>query len=485
MNDTLKTKTARALSWSLAQEICQRGLQLAISIVLARLLAPEEFGLLAMLSVFIAVSQALLDSGFGSAIVQRKDITQVELSSVFYLNLLLGIFLSAALCLAAPGIAAFYDQPQLTTLTRVISLLLVINSFAVVQSALVVRDLDFKRQTLISTASTGISGILGIVLALRGYGAWSLVGQQLSAGVLRTVLYWITSKWHPILVFKIKQLRGLFTYGSRLAASSLLNQVFDNLYVLVIGKLFSTASLGYYTRAQSLQAIPSQSLGTITARVMFPLFSRLQDEPGRLRTGLQKAITSTVFLQLPLMLGLAVVAKPLILVLLTEKWSPIVPYFQLLCLGGLWYPLQLLNLNAIMAIGRSDLFLRLEMIKKSTIILAILLTFKWGVTALVIGQVITSVLAYFINSYYVGQLVGYSTFQQLRDSSPYFLAAGIMSGIVELARFPNQTAIIQLSLKVLIGVVTYSALTVIFRFQAANVITELIIHRFHRPKFAN
>ncbi|MGN6387643.1 MAG: oligosaccharide flippase family protein, partial [Verrucomicrobiota bacterium] len=225
------------------------------------------------------------------------------------------------------------------------------------------------------------------------------------------------------------------------------------------------------------QAIPSQSIGTITARVMFPLFSRLQDDPARLRNGLQKAITSTVFLQFPMMIGLATVAKPLILVLLTEKWLPIVPYFQLLCVAGIWFPLQLLNLNALMAIGRSDLFFQLEIIKKVTIVLSIALTYRWGVMALVLGQVATSVIAYFINSYYTGRFIRYSTWEQLRHACPYFLAAVVMAAVVEIATIPGGNPLFELIYKIAIGATTYTALTIIFRFPATKVIGELVLNR--------
>ena len=480
MSGSLKSKSIQALSWSLAHEVFQRALQLGISIFLARLLSPVEFGLIAMLTVFLAVSAALLDSGFGSALVQKRDLNEVDKASVFYLNVCFSVLLVCALYLASPWIADFYDQPQLTSLTRVLSLLLLINSFSLVPKALALRNLDCKRQALFGMASTAISGAVGIPMAWYGYGVWSIVAQQLTAAVVRAGLYWIMGDWRPGFMFRFGALKDMFGFGSRLAASSVLHQFFENLYPLIIGKLFSASTLGYFNRAQTLQAIPAQSLGMVMGRVMLPLFSRLQNDLPRLRQALRKATVSTFFLQVPMMVGLALVAQPLVLLLLTAKWAPAIPYLQLLCFAGLWYPLQLLNLNALLAIGRSDLFFKLEVIKKATIVLSLFITCQWGVTAMIIGHVLTSIGAYYANSFYTGRLIGYSTWQQLRDIAPYFVAAGCMAAVVGFMPFSGERPAVQLIVKITVGAATYVGLSLVFRFPAMTQIREIISQRFNR-----
>jgi O-antigen/teichoic acid export membrane protein len=477
MPGTLKSRTLHALSWSAVQEFSQRGLQFVISIVLARLLLPEQFGLIAMLTVFIAVSQALLDSGFGAALIQKKNPTELDKCSVFYLNVFMSFALAGLLCLVAPWIAHFYRQPQLTDLTRALSLLIIINGFVAVQNALVIRSLNFRRQTVIITSGTLLGGLVGLVMAWRGYGVWSLVAQQLISTSLRGWLYWAMSDWRPKLMFSFQSLHTMFGFGSRMAASSVLNTVFDNLYSLVIGKLFSAASLGFYSRAQTLKAVPAQSLGMVVARVTLPVFSKLQDEPERFRRGLRQALTTAAFLQFPIMIGLAAIAEPLVLVLLTEKWAPCIPYLQVLSFVGLWFPLHSLNLNALVARGRSDLFFRLEVVKKVLIVLNILITYRWGVFAMVCGQSINGLLGYFINSYYSRSQLGYSTWQQVKDMSPYLGAAGVMGLAVAFLHLPTASQPVQLGFKVVLGVAIYAGLAVVFRFQALQELVRLIRQR--------
>jgi O-antigen/teichoic acid export membrane protein len=457
---SLKAKTFSALSWSLIQEVLQRGLQFAIGILLARLLEPKEFGLLAMLTIFIAVSQALVDSGFGSALIQRKEATGADECSVFYFNVSIAAVLVVILYMAAPWIAVFYKQPQLTHLLRALSVVLVINSVSVVQNSLMVRRLDFKRQAVVAASSMMVSGIVAVLLAWRGYGVWSLVGQQVCASIVRTAMLWWLNPWRPHWVFSKHSLRDLFAFGSRMMASSLANRLFDNLISLVIGKAFSPVMLGFYNRAATLQDTASQSLAGIANRVTFPVFSQLQDDPGRMKRGLKKAMTTIAFVQFPLLIGLAVVAKPLVLVLLTEKWVRSAPYLQLLCFAGMFYPVHLLNLNVLLAMGRSDLFFRLEVIKRFLQLLAIIVTFKFGVLAMVWGQVATSFISLFINGYYTKRFIGYSIPEQIRDLAPYLVASAVMGAVVALVNFSAiQSSLAQLVFKIVIGVATYGILS--------------------------
>lgn len=479
---SLKSKTIGALSWSLVQEISRRGLQLVISILLARLLGPKEFGYLAMITIFIAVAQALMDSGFGSALIQRKDPSELDKSSVFHFNIAFGILLAAALCVAAPWIAEFYKQPQLTALTRAFSITLVINSLSVVQSAMMTRRLDFKSQAIISAASTGLSGIVGLIMAWRGFGVWSLVIQQMASSVIRTGLYWFMNSWRPLLACSFKSLREMFGFGAGMTATTILNTVFDNLYTLVIGKLFAAEALGFFNRAQTLQSTASQSIGVISNRVTFPVFSQLQGEPERFRAGLKRAMIAVAFVQFPMMLGLAGVAKPLILFLLTDKWAECIPILQLLCFAGLLYPIHLLNLNVLLAMGRSDLFFHLGMIKKVLSVICIVATYRWGMQAMVIGMVVTDVLSYFLNSFYTKRFIGYSIPEQMQDLFPYLLISALMGGIVFTVGLPPSVGHFgQLVFKVALGISFYAAASHILKLRAFAELSGLVRSRFALP----
>lgn len=426
MSAPLKLKTVGAVKWSFVQEFSQKLLQFAIGVQMTRLLAPEEFGAVAILMVFIVVSQALLESGFGSALVQRKNPTPTDESSVFYFNLAAGLVLAGALSLAAPLVAWFYQLPELTTLLRMMSLILVINGFAVVQNALMVRRLDFRRQAIISVTGTAVSGAVGLTMAWRGFGVWSLVGQQVANSLVRVVMSWLLNAWRPVWAFSAAALRDMFRFGSGMVASVLLNTMFENLYPLVIGKLFPGAPLGFYNRAQHLQQISSQTLSAVANRVTFPVFSRLQDDPERLRNGLRRAMRALVFVQFPMMIGLAAVAEPLILFLFTDKWAASVPLFQALCFVGLLHPMHLLNVNLLMARGRTDWMFRLEVIKRVSLVATLVVTARWGVQAIIWGQVVLNVLSLPLNTYYSTRLANYPLAEQVRDVAPYLVAAALM-----------------------------------------------------------
>jgi O-antigen/teichoic acid export membrane protein len=435
MTDSLKHKTLRALSWSFVDLIGLRGVQFIVGIVLARLLLPEQFGLIGMLTIFMAVAQSFLDSGFGSALIQKRDATQTDTSSIFYFNIVVGIVATGLLCIAAPWIAAFFKQPILTPLTRALSLTIVINSFGMIQTSLLRKRIDFKTQTKVSLVASVVSGIVGISLATKGFGVWSLAVQQISSSLLSTIFLWFFNTWRPAFVFRVKSLYEMFSFGSRLLISGLLNQIFDNIYLLVIGKVFSATDLGFFTRAKTLNELPSLTLSGMVGRVTFPVFSTLQDEPARLKHGLKKALTALVLVNFPMMVGMAVVAKPLVLVLLTEKWLPCVPYLQLLCLVGLLFPLSVMNLNVLQAMGRSDLFLRLEIIKKILITISIAITWRWGIVAMIYGQIVVSLLSYYLNSYYNGVLLGYPIQEQIVDLFSYLAAAVVMGLAVYLIKW--------------------------------------------------
>jgi O-antigen/teichoic acid export membrane protein len=478
MSSELKSKTIRALSWSFVEVIGRLGVQFVVGIVLARLLFPAQFGLIGMLTIFIAVAQSFMNSGFGAALIQRQRVTKKDTSSIFYFNILVGVTAALCLCGLAPWVADFYEQPVLTPLLRVMSIVLVINAFGLVQSVLLSKAIDFKTQTKVSLIAGLLSGIIGIAMAYRGFGVWSLVGQQVSGAAFGTALLWIFSRWRPAWLFSMQSLREMFRFGSRLLYSGLLNTIFDNIYLIVIGKLFSPADLGYYTRGKQLQELPSQTLSGMVARVTFPVFSTIQDDPERMKRGMKKVLTTMVLVNFPLMIGLAVVARPLVLVLLTDKWAPCIPYLQLLCLAGLMFPLHLINLNVLQAMGRSDLFLRLEIIKKGLVVLNIAITWRWGIMAMITGQIITSLVSYYLNAYYNKVLLHYSIWEQIRDLYPYLLSAMLMGAMVyAMIYLPISSDLILLVCQIAAGVVVYLLLCRLFRFPAYMDLQRLVVSR--------
>jgi O-antigen/teichoic acid export membrane protein len=431
-----------------------------------------------MLMIFIAVAQSFLDSGFGAALIQKREVTPLDTCSIFYFNILVGLLASGLLYLLAPFVAAFYNQPLLTPLTRALSLTIVINSFGMIQNTLLTKQIDFKTQTKASFIASILSGVIGATMAIGGFGVWSLVVQQISSSFFRTISLWIFSPWRPAWIFSFRSLQEMFGFGSKLLASGLLNQLFDNVYFVVIGKLFSAADLGFFSRAQNIQALPSQTLSNMVGRVTFPVFSSIQGDPARLRNGFQKALTTMVLVNFPIMIGLAIIARPLVLVLLTDKWVGCISYLQLLCFAGLLFPLHVINLDLLRALGRSDLFLRLEIIKKFLIVINIAVTWHWGITAIIYGMMATSLIAYYLNSYYTGILIGYSIRDQLRDMSPYLILA-ILMGIgvyaTSLLAFPGNWFLLMAQIPV--GMIIYISLCRIFHLPAFMELWQMIRDR--------
>jgi len=332
--NSLKSETLYALSWSFVEAIGLQSVRFVIGIILARLLVPEQFGLIAMLYVFIALANTLIESGFGTALIQRRNATPIDTCSIFYFNIVVGLAAAGLLCLVAPLIAAFYNRAILTPLTRAMSLIIVINSFGMVQGTILAKQIDFKTLTKVSLLAGGLSGIIGIVLASADFGVWSIVVQQVSGSLFQTVFLWLFNPWRPALLFSFNSLREMFGFGSRLLVSGLLNQIFENIYYVVIGKLFSATDLGFFTRAKTLQELPSYTVSGMVGRVTFPVFSSIQDDPARMKRGLKKALTFLVLVNFPMMIGVAMVARPLVVVLLTERWVGCIPYLQLLSLAG-------------------------------------------------------------------------------------------------------------------------------------------------------
>ena len=463
-SDKLKSKTLNGLVWAFFDAIGLQGIQFIVVLVLARLLSPSEFGIIAMLTIFTSIAYSLIDSGFSTAIIQKKNATVIDETSVFHFNIFIGLITTLLFWFAAPWIASFYNEPDLTLLARVLSITLFIDSLGIIHYTLMKKSIDFKKLTKIGVIASIFSGAIGITMAYNDFGVWSLVGFTISNKLFRLILYWVLNRWRPGLIFSISSLRSMFSYGSNIVLVGLMNTFFNHLYSLVIGKFFSAAELGYYSRAKSLQQVFVQNISGIVSRVTFSVYSEIQDDKIRLKRGSKKIIASVALITFPIMMGLYVVSKPLIVVLLTVKWLASVPYLQLLCGIGLIAPLNTINLNVLKAIGLSGLLFRLELFKKALIIIAILFTYQSGIKIMIIGQFVVYLLSYFLNLHYISKLIGYHKFEQIKDIFPNFILAGIMAyGIHLFTFFQIDNQFILLLIQVISAIIFYILLCFVFK----------------------
>ncbi len=477
MAGNLKRTAFSAAAWSALDTFGVQIVQFVIGVVLARLLAPEDFGLIAMLAVFIALAEVFVDSGLSAALIQKREVTAQDENTMFYMNIAMAVAAYGLLWLAAPYIAQFYKQPALEALLRVLSLVVIIRSFALIQTTFLRKRLDFRSLFFRSLLSFPVSGAVGIVMAYQGFGAWSLVAQQLVGVSLNVVCYWIRGHWRPRLIFSMQSFKALTGYGFRQLAAGLLDTLFQNIYHVVIGRLFSAAPLAYYARAVSLQRLATGNLSTIVSRVAFPVFCTVHQDVNRLREVASRTLSMLAMVIFPVMVGLMVVATPLVSVLLTAKWLPCVPYFRLLCIIGILYPLHVVNVNVLRARGEMSVFLRLEFVKKAVIVVAILLTYRWGILAMVWGQVIQSVVNYHLNAHFGGKSIGYSWQAQFKDVLPYIgatLVMAVAAAAVGLAA--PEVQIVRLLLQALVGAIVYVACCHLLRLPEFRDAREWLVH---------
>jgi O-antigen/teichoic acid export membrane protein len=428
--DNYKQKTVSGLTWSFIDNFSNLGIQFIVGIILARILSPKEFGLLGLITVFIAVSSAFIDSGFSNSLIRKKDCTQQDYSTVFYFNIAASIIFYLLLFVLAVPISSFFKEPQLVNIIRVVGVSLIISSFSLIQRTILTKRVDFKLQTKISIISSILSGVIGIYMAFSGFGVWSLVWKSVLAALFTTILLWLWNHWYPLFLFNFKIFKEHFKFGYKLLLSGLIDTIYKNVYYLIIGKFFSSAELGFYTRAEQFSSLPSSNITGVISRVSYPVLSQLQEKPEKLKDGYKKLIKNTMFITFILMMGMAAVAKPLILTLIGAKWASSIIYLQLLCFSAMLYPLQALNLNMLNVKGRSDLFLKLEIIKKLLAIPVIFVAIFLGIKAMLIGFIILSFASYFLNAYWSGRLIDYSIKEQVMDIVPSFLLALFMGFIV-------------------------------------------------------
>ena len=453
----------RNFLWRLAERVGAQGVKLLVELVLARILLPEEYGLIAMVAVFITIFNVFVDSGLGNALIQKKDADDLDFSSVFWFNAVLCVVLYGVLYLLSPAVAAFYHREELCMVLRVLGIQIVISGVKNVYQAYVSRTMQFRKFFFATLGGTIGAAVIGIVMAYRGYGVWALVAQQLFNVLTDTVILCLTVKWHPKRMFSFGRLKRLLSYGWKLLLSALLDTAYNEARSLIIGRKYTSEDLAFYNRGELFPQVIAANVNTSIDSVLLPTMSREQDERTRVRAMTRRAIMISTFLMAPLMIGIACIGVPLVRLILTEKWIPCVPYLRIFCAAMLFYPIHTANLNAIKALGRSDLFLRLEIVKKAVGITLILITMHISVTAMALSTLVNSLICQIINAWPNRKLLDYRYTDQVKDILPNILLAVVMGGCVwavGLAGLPDwATLLIQIPL----GAAVYAGLAALLK----------------------
>lgn len=451
MSESLKSKTTHGVAWSAIDNVARHGISFVVSVILARLLSPEEYGLIGILLIFIAIFNAVVDSGFTSALIRKPDVSDSDYSTVFITNFILSFVMAGVLFGCAHPISVFFENEELIPLTRVMSCVVIINALCLVQRVRLTKILDFKTQTKVSIISTIISGIVGIYMAYNGYGVWALVGQHISQQLITTLLFWIYSRWMPRMQFDKNSFWSMWSFGWKLLVSKLIDTTWQEAYQVVIGKVYAAQALGLYTRAKQFCDLFSSNLTMVVQKVSYPVLSSIQDDDQRLKSAYKRVIRVTMLITITLMLGMAATAKSMILFLIGDQWTPCVPMLQIICTYALFYPLHAINLNMLQVKGRSDLFLKLEVIKKIIAIIPLLFGIFIGIYWMLIGSFFANVASYYLNAYYSGTMLGYGIMEQIKDILPSFGVAIMMAIPVMVIGYLPLSPFILFPIQVILG----------------------------------
>ena len=468
---SLKKKSVLAMLWSGAEIFSKQGLQFIVSVVLARLLGPSEYGTIALLYIFIELAGVFADSGLSSALVHRQDLSREDESSVFWFHAFSGLLLSILLSLLAPYIAGFYDKPVLKPLLQVMALSFFITALGSIQHVLLTKKLDFKRPMQVAMISGVFSGALAIVMAYQGFGVWALAMQTLATSIITTFSLWWVSDWRPHLVFNWEVIRRLFSYGGYLMLSDLLMVTYNRIYTLYIGKVYSVKELGLYSRADNTKQIPLDLISRMYAQVAFPVFSKASKDRQKLRKGVRYALKSLMLITLPIMMGLMVTAQEVIVVLFGEQWLETAPLMKILCLAGVFWPLQILNINLQKALGHSRLIFKAEILKKVLGIGFVIVALPYGITGIAWSQVAYGVMSFILNAYFSGRSIGYGLIRQLDDMMPIILVTALMAiSVYQFGLVYDFEPLIGLMAKAGLGAVVFVLAAILFRL---NIIKDL------------
>lgn len=446
MSKSLSDRSLAAIIWLLLDKVGSSSVNFIVTIVLARLLSPEDFGLVAMVMVFFEFSSVFVESGFSTALIREKEISEVDKSTTFIFNFVAALIFYGILFVSAPAIAAFFNQEMLTLIVRIMGLNLIFNAFSSIQRTVLTQQIEFKTQTKIRFLTTTLSGLVAILLAWQGFGVWSLVIRFGLMDLMDSILLWLLNRWMPRTGFSKASFKKLFGFGSKILAAAILDKFYTHVYKLLIGKFFSAATLGFYTQAGNFTNMVINTLFRTIHNVTYPVLAKLQDDTEKLKAGYRKILKLSSFVIIPALVILGVLAEPVLLALVGEKWLPSAPMLQLLCLSGLTYHFSSINLNMLLVLGRSDLGLKLEVIKKVNITIAIITGLQFGIYGLIIGEVITSYVNLFINAFYSDKFLHYSIREQIKDIFPTLsfsaLTGGILFFIKDLPGLPGIPLII-------------------------------------------
>lgn len=453
------------LVWRFAERCGAQLVSFIVSIVLARILAPEDYGTIALVTVFTAILQVFVDSGLGTALIQKKDADEIDFSSVFYFNFVVCLILYLGMFAAAPFIADFYGDVTLVPVIRILSLTIVISGVKGIQQAYVSRNMLFKRFFFSTIGGTIFSAVLGIAMAYAGFGIWSLVAQQLSNTFIDTLILWITVRWRPTKSFSWTRLKYLLSFGWKLLVSSLLDTAYNNLRNLIIGKMYSSSDLAFYNQGDKFPKVIVTNINASIDSVLLPTMSSAQDDKERVKQMTRRAIKTSTYVMAPLMMGLAFCAEPIVSLVLTDKWLPCVPFLRIFCTTYMFWPVHTANLNAINAMGRSDWFLRLEIIKKIMGMTILLSTMWFGVMAMAYSLLLSSVLSQIINSWPNRKLLGYGYLEQVRDFAPGILLAVIMGICVYFISFLHLSTVVTLLIQFIVGAAIYIGVSAILKLE--------------------
>lgn len=471
-------KVISGLLWKFSERMAAQIVTFIVTIILARIITPEEYGVIALITIFITIANVFVVSGFGNALIQKKDADNVDFSSVFYFNIMFSLFVYYVIFLIAPYVAKFYDMDILKPLLRVLALKIVLAGINSIQQAYVSRKMMFRKFFFSTLIGTIISAFIGIGLAVSGAGVWALVAQQLSNALLDTIILWITVKWRPILKFDFYRVIGLIRYGWKILATNLINAIYDNLKNLIIGKKYSSSDLAYYSKGKQFPELFVTNINSAIGSVLFPAMALIQDDKKRLKESIRKSIMISSFIMLPLMAGLFVVADDVVTLLLTDTWSFCVPYLRIACIYLSTYPINTANLQAINAIGRSDYYLKLEVIKRSIGIILILITMNYGVFWIASSDIIVTIFAIIINTYPNSNILNYSLLEQIKDLVPNIARSLIMAIIVYMINCVLKNYIdfilIRLIINMIIGFIIYLSLSFLTNAKELKIILEKI-----------
>lgn len=474
MEDNLKGKTKKGLYWSFFNQFSNYGMNFIVGVVMARLLSPSDFGITALPAVFMAIASTIQDGGLANALIRKKEVTNKDLSTTFYYSICLGVVLYLTLFLSAPLIADFYHTPILVSLIRVTAIGFLYSPLITPQNILLRRRLDFKTLTKISLVTRVFGATVGIVMAYVGYGVWSLVISNLLAGMFTLLIAWLVVRWLPKYGWSKESFKYLWGYGNKIMFSAIIENLYSNIAPVFIGKYYSPAQLGIYNRAQGYASMPSQNITGAINNVSFPVLSKMQDDTEKLAYNYRRMLRLSAFVIFPIMLMLSALARPLVITMITEKWEHSIIFLQIMCFSMMWYPIHAINLNLLMVKGRSDLFFRLEIIKKITGISILLITLPMGLVPFCYGGIFSSMVALIINTYYTGKLIHIGYIKQMKDLLPIFSLSMFVWIVIHISNYFISNYIVQLIVGGSVGLIVYLGFAFLFKFDELNDVKYLL-----------